>query len=384
MKASHKSKILFLITKASWGGAQRYVFDLATNIDKERFEPVIAVGGTGELYEKLRAAGLHTISIKGLGRDVSVLKDLQATLHILSIIIKERPAVLHVNSSKVGVLGTLAGRLLFIPKVIFTCHGWAFNEDRPGWQKTILKFLQWLTVLFSHTTIVVSEGVKKDMNWLFTKKKMQVVPLGRTVANLKSREDARGILAMQVKDNTISLYDHTDDIWLGTIAELHPTKGLDVAINAIALLSHHTQNLRYLIIHDGDERARLAKLVKDLGLEENVFFTGTIENAATLLPAFDIFLLPSRSEAFGYVLIEAGQAGIPVIASRVGGIPEVVLDQETGILVPPNEAEALAGAVKALLNDPARREEFAAAHHERSLTFSLQNMVKKTEKLYEN
>lgn len=379
-----KKKVLYLITKSTWGGAQRYVFDLATNIDRKRYEPVIALGGKDELYDRLREAGLKVISIKGLERNVSVLKDLQASFHIASILWKEQPDVLHVNSSKVGVLGTVLGRLFFIPRVIFTSHGWAFNEDRPSWQKIILKWLHWFTVFFSHQTIVVSNGLKRQMNWPLVQKKMKIVHLGRETGLLKSKADARELLAMRVRNTATSLYAHVSDTWLGTIAELHPTKCLHIAIEAVALLVTDFPTLRYVIIHDGEERERLERLVHARNLTDHVFFTGTIPDAAALLTAFDIFLLPSRSEALGYVLIEAGQAGVPVIASRVGGIPDIVTHEENGLLVEPLRADELAAAIRTLLEDEQKRAQLAAAHTEKSNQFTLTKMVTETEAIYKN
>lgn len=378
-----KKKILFLITKSSWGGAQRYVYDLATNIDKERYEPIIALGGTDELYEKLRASGLQVISIKGLERNVSFFKDIVAGFHIAYIIATIRPDVLHVNSSKVGVLGTLLGRLLFIPNVIFTSHGWAFNEERPAWQKAIIKFLQWLSVIFSHTTIVVSEALKRDMDWPFAAGKMTVVPLGRAVTDIRSPDDARGALTMKVQNNSVSLHDYIDDVWIGSIAELHHTKGIDVAIDAISLLLHEHPKLRYIIMHDGQERERLEAQVRNLNLSRHVFFTGTIPEAARFIPAFDIFVLPSRSEAFGYVLIEAGQAGVPVVASNVGGIPEIIADRQTGLLVPAGDAHQLAAALHEYIADEKLRREMTVANYTKTQRLSLPKMVNSTEILYD-
>jgi len=380
----HKKKVLFLITKSSWGGAQRYVFDLATNINPEEYDPVVAVGGKDELYDTLRQAGLRVISIKDLGRDVSLLKDLMASVRIAHLLIKERPHVLHVNSSKVGVFGTLLGRLLFLPRVIFTSHGWAFNEERPVWQKRVIKFLQWLTVFFSHTTIVVSSGLKKDMDWPFIQKKMVVVHLGRNASTLKNKRDARELLAMKIKNTSTSLYEHIDDLWLGTIAELHPTKRLDVAIDAVASLVAEFPNLRYVIIHDGQERERLQAQVEKQGLLDHVFFTGTIPEAAQLLPALDVFVLPSRSEAFGYVLIEAGNANIPVIASNVGGIPDIITDKKNGLLVPPENVSQLANAMRELIENHELRAKLAEAHHNRTGEFTLEKMVERTEWVYES
>lgn len=378
-----KKKVLYLITKSTWGGAQQYVYDLATNIDKEVYEPIIALGGKDRLYDELKEAGLQVISIRGLGRDVSLIKDIQATLHVAYILIKIRPDILHINSSKVGVIGTLMGRILFLPKVLFTSHGWAFNEDRSNLQKFIIKILHWLTVLLSHKTIVVSHGLKKDLNWPFVQNKMHIIHLGRDVAHLKSREDARGTLVTKVQHNQNSLYDYVNDFWIGTIAELHPTKCVNIAIDAVAQLVTTYPTLRYVIIHDGQERQALEDQVKNLQLENNVFFTGTIKNAANLLTAFDLCILPSRSEAFGYVLIEAGQAKVPVVASNVGGIPDIIINKETGLLVEPCNSSELKEAIGLLIDDVEQREQLAKAHYERSTTFTLKKMIGETEAVYE-
>ncbi len=377
-----KRKILYLITKSDWGGAQQYVYDLATHIDSEKYEPIVALGGDGLLVEELQKAGIRIIRIQGLQRDVSFLKDFRSTLDIIRILFKEKPDVLHVNSSKVGIIGTLFGRLFRIPKVLFTAHGWAFNEDRPLWQKRSIKFLQWCTVLFSHTTIAVSYGVKTDMNGPFVKKKIRVVHLGREALSMKYREDARGIIETKVTNNTASLSDFHSDFWIGTIAELHPTKCLNRAIDAMASITKTFPHVRFVIIHDGQEKEALQQQARNLGLEAHVFFTGTIPNAARLLPAFDLFVLPSQSEAFGYVLIEAGHAGVPVVATDVGGIPDIITSGENGLLVPPRDTPALTNAIRTLIEDKELRHRLAATHHDVAETFSLSKMITETEFLY--
>lgn len=377
-----RKKVLFLITKSSWGGAQRYVFDLATKLPADTFTVAIAVGGNGPLTELLKDEGLKVYPLKNLQRDVSFLQELLATFAILNIIRKERPDVLHVNSSKAGALGALVGRLCRVPRIIFTAHGWAFNEDRSNTQKFLLKAIHWITILLSHETIAVSHGMKAQMNWIGTQKKMTVVHLGRTIANMKYKEDARGILEMKIIETDARLIDYHDDFWLGTIAELHPIKRLNRAIDAVSALIKDIPNLRFIIIHDGQQKAQLQQQIKDLGLEKHIFFTGMIEDAARFLPAFDLFVLPSKSEAFGYVLIEAGQAGVPVVATAVGGITDIITDGENGLLVPPDDTPALARALRTLILDEDLRMKLARAHHEKSMTFTTEKMVQETVAVY--
>jgi glycosyltransferase involved in cell wall biosynthesis len=165
-----RKKILLLITKSTQGGAQRYVFDLATALPAQQYDVVVAVGGEGELGDNLKKAGLKVYSLKSLKRNISITDDIRAFFSLLKIIRKERPDILHINSSKAGAFGTLIGRILRVPKIIFTSHGWAFNEDRPKWQKIVLKTIHWITIMLSHVTIVVARGTKAQMQWMGAQK----------------------------------------------------------------------------------------------------------------------------------------------------------------------------------------------------------------------
>jgi glycosyltransferase involved in cell wall biosynthesis len=382
MESLQRKKVLFLITKSTLGGAQQYVYDLATSLPQDQFESSIVVGGNGPLVDMLKNDGFRVHQLSTLKRDISFLDEFRTLLALLRIIRKERPNVLHINSSKAGGIGTLAGRLCRVPRIIFTAHGWAFNEDRTLWQKRIFKFLHWITILLSHKTIVVSNGTRTQMDWPLVQKKMVTIHLGRTITNFKTKDDARGTLEMNVQNTATRLIDYHTDFWIGTIAELHPTKRINRAIDSVCALVKQIPTLRFIIIHDGQQKEVLMQQVADLGLEEHVFFTGTIENAARLLPAFDLFVLPSKTEALGYVLIEAGQAGVSVVATNVGGIPDIIEDGKTGILVPPDNTPALTSALRTLITNDELRGAYARAHHEKSMMFTLEKMVSETQHLY--
>lgn len=158
-----KKKVLLAITKSTpWGGAQKYVYDLAINLPKEHFDVCIVLGGRGELYERLVAVGVRTISITSMQRDVRLLSDLMSTIEFYRALRREKPDVLHVNSSKAGAFGSVLGRMCGIRNVIFTAHGWAFKEERPRWQKSVFKILHMLTLACAHRTIAVSHKVREE------------------------------------------------------------------------------------------------------------------------------------------------------------------------------------------------------------------------------
>lgn len=372
-------KVLFLITKSNWGGAQRYVFDLASNLAAKDHEAIVALGGNGELQSKLQAIGIPVKNIKSLQRDVSLYRELQSIFEIARLIREIRPDVLHINSSKAGGLGALIGRILRVPNVIFTAHGWAFNEDRPSWQALIIKFFHWITVLLSHRTITVSEAVKNQMNWPLVQNRMFTVHNGRKSTGFLNRHDARTKLSQTLP----ALSSFIDDVWTGTIGELHPVKRHDVTIGAIENLVRNGQSsIRHLVLGSGELLIQLKELVEKKNLTENVFFLGHIDEAAEYLKAFNIYIQPSRSEAFAYTVIEASQAGLPIIASKVGGIPEIITNGVSGILVPSGNVESLTKELSSLLTKPELRNELAASAKESGDRFSLENMVNKTISVY--
>ena len=134
-------KILYGITKSNFGGAQRYVFDLAKAAQEHEHDVSVLCGGDGLLASKLKAKNINVITLDKLERDISITKEISSFFQILKFLREEKPDIFHINSSKMGGLGGLAGRLTGVKKIIFTNHGWAFNEPRPNWQKILIKLL---------------------------------------------------------------------------------------------------------------------------------------------------------------------------------------------------------------------------------------------------
>ena len=362
-------RILYIITKANWGGAQRYVFDLAISAKGAGHEVLVVSGTEGELTERLRTAGIAVKSIVSLGRDIKIFAELRALRDLVRITRNYSPDVIHGNSSKGGIFSGIAGRICNVPHIVFTAHGWAFNEARPWWQKKIIALVHWKTVLLSHQTICVSQAIARDIaHFPFVRSKLVVITNGIDPAPLLPKDEARTHLA-----------SFTAPLWVGTIAELHPIKQLGVLIQAFAKIASTHQDTVLVLMGEGEERERLETLVQKEGLATRVHFCGQVRDAASYLSALDIFVLPSRSEALAYVLLEAGNASLPVVASNVGGIPEVITNQENGILVPSGDSGAIAEALTTLLGNEALRAKLGRALHERVLrVFSKEKMLRET------
>jgi glycosyltransferase involved in cell wall biosynthesis len=379
MATPSKKKVLFLITKSNWGGAQRYVYDLATNLDRSKFDATVALGGDGALVDMLHNAGIQTIELKEMKNTTSVKQLWRAGRELYQILETEQVDVFHLNSTVAGLIGAFVGRIYRVPKIIFSTLGWAFNEDRPQWQRVIIKFLQYLTVLFSHRTIAISTSLVTQMNWPGVQKKMKVVYPGRAIGAMYNRTEARE----KIVDFFPGLLPYQSDTWLVCIAELHPIKRHRVLIEAFAQLAPSHPTLRLVYIGEGSERPALETQISTLGLTEKVFLTGNIPEAARFLKGFDIFALASKSEAYGYVLLEAGLAGLPVVATNVGGIPDIVENSVSGLLVPPDNAPAMAFALETILTQPELAKTLSTALHTAMLDRTISKMTYQTSALYE-
>ena len=369
-----KQKILYVITKSNWGGAQRYVYDLATNLPKDNFEVVVAHGGNGVLKTKLTEKNIRTVSIESLKRDVQIFGELANFFALIKILKNEKPDVLHLNSSKAGGLGALAGRVMNVKKIIFTVHGWAFNENRNIFEKKIIEFLHWITVTLTHITITNSNDLKKQIaHFPLVPKKIFVIHNGIPTMILKDRHEAQEKL---MKNNT-------EKVWVGTISELHKIKGLTYAIEAIINIIKRNKNIIFIIIGEGEEKQSLEKLIAKNNLNKNILLLGHIDNAGEYLKAFDILTLTSISESLGYVLLEAGMAGLPVVASNVGGIPEIIDDKKSGLLVPPKNLEEIEKALMYLIENKEKRMQLGNMLKKKvKEEFTLEQMLKETLQLY--
>ncbi len=392
-----KTKILYVITKSNWGGAQRYVYDLATNLQKSKYDVAVVFGGEGELAKRLGDTGVSLISLPELGRDIKIFKDIASFFTLLKIFLREKPDVIHLNSSKVGGVGALAGRVynvfvfifstFYAPRstlnpvrIIFTAHGWAFNEGRGLLQRFLIRCASWLTIALSHTTITVSDFDRSQAErMLFLKHKIIRIHNGVRTIKYIAKDTARTTL---LGEHALSL---NKALWVGTIAELHNNKGLSFAIRAVNILKEKMGDEKFVlvIIGEGEERGMLEKLIQELGLQDRVFLVGKHEAASSLLRAFDIVILPSIKEGLPYAILEAGAAGLPVVASAVGGIPEIIEDMESGILVKPRNPDEITLAIDFLLSNRQKRIEFGALLKEKvTNNFSLKSMTEKTESVY--
>lgn len=387
-----RKKILYVITKSVWGGAQRYIFDLATNLSKDRFEAAVITGGNGLLVEKLDQAGIRTIALPVLQKSGALLEVLFsfinfcALFRLIRIFQQERPDIVHLNSSKIGGLGALAaciaslvvGRRLL---VIFTVHGWGFNENRPLPVRTLIFFISWFSSLFQNKIICINTADFKAAQRFIPRRKLALIFNGIGPINFLPREEARAFFAKKLGRQIL-----TETILIGTNAELTKNKGLLYLIDALPRLNldGDYRDLTSIVIGEGEDREKLQNQIRSLGLQNSVFLAGFIPEAARYLKAFDIFVLPSLKEGLPYTIMEAMFAGLPVIATNVGGIPDLVEHKKTGLLTAPKDVNALARMLQALIQSKKMREGLGnKAIKTIETKFKLRDMIDETISCYD-
>lgn len=384
MKSTNGTKVLFIITKSNWGGAQSYVYTLANRIRDKGYQVAVAYGGTGQqgagagrLATSLAEEHIVTHFIGSMVRDISFIAEWNTFQELYRLIKNEQPDVVHLNSSKAGIIGAFAARLAGVQRIVFTAHGWPHREPRLLPMRVLIWLASWFTVFLAHEVIVVSEQDYKTAPVWFSRKKLHVIHNGMDPFPLLPSSKARETLAALTTDLPVNGF------WFLMNAELHPNKAIDVAIRAFSDLVPSTPDSVLVIIGEGQERTSLEALIQELGLVEHVFLLGFVPNAKTYLSAGDIFILPSRKEGFPLVLLEAGLAHLPIIAARTGGIPELIEDGQTGILIRPANQKDLAGAMARLHSDPSLATHLAQSLTDRIVkSFSETQMVEKTLDIY--
>ncbi len=377
-------KVVFGVTKSNWGGAQSYVAMMAKGAEEAGAEVVVMAGAAtgragesfGRLFDVLKEEDIRTIPLS-IERDLGITSEWRAFKELLTVIRTEKPDILHLNSSKMAALGALAGRATGTKHIICTIHGWPHKEQRPFFWKLMAWGGSWLTVILCHRSIVVSERDLADSPTLFFRDSLTLIHNGISDFPRASREDARAELIRRAPD--LAKFPHI----LLMNAELHPNKGISTAIRALAELIPHHKDLALVVCGEGQDRENLVDLALSLGVSSQVFLLGFIPEARTYLEAGDVYLLPSRKEGLPLALLEAGLASLPVIASKVGGIPEVIIDQKNGLYTPRSNTHILSTAISYLLNHPDTAKAFGSKLREKVLAeFSETEMITKTIALY--
>jgi glycosyltransferase involved in cell wall biosynthesis len=346
-----KLKVVHVITKLDVGGAQETALNILTGLDRETFAPCLVcgleTGSTGSLHHEARRRGVEVHVVPSLVRRLSPLRDLAAGYQLWRFMKRVGPDVVHTHSSKAGVLGRAAAHLAGTAVVVHSVHGWSFRPYQPAWVQRLAVLAERLMATTCDLLVVVAEADRREglKRGVGTPEQYRVIRNGVAI----NRIAAAGASAATVRRQ---LGVPAGSPLVGSVMRLAPPKDPGTFLRAVALVASNRPDTRFAVIGDGPGRHDAEALAVELGVSDQVIFAGVRRDVAEVLGALDLFVLSSTSEGLPRVVVEAMAAGVPVVASDVGGVSEVVDDGVTGRLVPPADPDALAAAMLDVLDHP--------------------------------
>lgn len=384
-------KVIHVITRLDHGGSAQNTLLTALGHDRSRFAPVMIAGAPGrwdaqggaratdENLRRLAAAQVPAYLIPSLTREIHPIKDLLAFRRLAGLFRRERPALIHTHTSKAGALGRLAARLTGVPAIVHTPHGHVYyGHFGPLGSRLFLTTERFLARRTSWL-IALTEAEREEhlQRGVGQPDRFAVVPSGIDLERFRRVAGSRG----RRPDG----FDCPPDaVVVGSVGWLTPVKGHRFLIEAFARLKRTYPTLHLVIVGSGELRGELIVLARRLKIGDAVHFLSERRDVPECLAGMDLFVLPSLNEGMGRALVEAMAAGRPVIATRVGGIPAIVEDRRTGLLVRPGDPVALAEAMAELVRRPDWAKQLAEeAGASIGARFGIPAMVQAVEAVYE-
>ncbi len=392
--ACAKIRLLHIITRFDKGGSAENTFLTARNLDKDRYDVMLVAGSSplanSPVHSKdpetaaieaniadLHTKGVRLVLLAELVRDLSPLSDLSAFLSLVRMIRREKPQIVHTHTSKAGFLGRWAAWLCRVPIIVHTPHGHVFwGYFGPCRTRLFIALERW-TARITTQLIMLTEREKADhlRFRIAPEEKFAVIHSGVDLSLFRTdpvrKAEIRSALEIP-----------SENIVIATVGRLTAVKGQDTLIRAIAKCLRQGGKVFLLILGEGELRSDLEALSAELGIAGAVRFLGWRSDVASVVDACDIFCLPSLNEGMGKAIVEAMAMGKPVIASDVGGIPDLVIPGENGILVPPGDSNALAKAILNLRDHPEVRVKMGELGREKALGYGVESMIHKIDGLY--
>lgn len=372
-------KILQIITLSEWGGAQRVCFDLAINLNKEKFQVEVACKSKGILIKKLKEKKIKVYEVPYFQREISLINDIKTFFSLYRIIKKGHYSIVHCHSTKAGILGRIAAKLAGVKKIYFTVHGWGFyNQEEYDWAQKLLIFLERIAAKCSTKIICVSENDKKEgiKRKIAKEDKFLVIKNGIRWEIKGSREGARKKL--KIREN---------ELIFGMVGRFAYPKNPILFLKAAKEMIKNYSRTKFTLIGGGPLLKECQNFVKENKLENNIFLLGKKipEETWEILLGFDIFVLASKFEGLPLTIIEAMFTGLPVIATNVGGVNELVKNNKNGFLIKPNSIKELIQKMIYFIEHSIERKKMGGNGQKIAKeNFTLDKMVESYEKLYEN
>jgi len=339
------------------------VIQLTAGMDTERFKQLIVTGvespGEASMRADAERRGLHLIVLRELGREVSARDDLVTLFKLYRLFRRWQPDIVETHTAKAGTVGRIAARLAGVPVRVHVFHGHVFHSYfSPAKTRVFLEIERALARISTRIVVLGDEQRREILGYgIGTPEKVVSIPLGFELAPFLEAERWRGALRAELGLPA----DPEQAPIVGIVGRLFPIKAHEVFLAAATQILAELPNTHFVIVGGGEREAELQSLGSQPPLAGHLHFLGWRTDAPRIYADMDLFALTSHNEGMPVTIIEAMAAARPVVATNVGGVPNLVQDGQTGLLVPPRDPAAVARACVALLNDPVRRRAMGEA-----------------------
>jgi len=362
-----RRRILIVITRSVLGGAQTYVYNLATNLPEDRYEVTVACQGAGPLVTALDHRGIRVTELRYMRNEIRLTRDLLAVAELVSLIREIKPDLIHLNSSKAGFLGRIAAAVCGIPAVYFV-HGWAFRQNATATFRPIAIWAERLAAP------LCSRFISPSRHEIEIGRQFRIGRMSRCVCI------PHGIKADAPRANPAG-WNQDGSVTACMVARFERPKRQELLI----LAAKQVPSVRLVLVGDGDRRASCETLVRRLGMADRVDFLGNRLDVADILAKAHMGIMSTDMESLPIALLEAMRAGLPVLGTQTGGVPEVIEHGVNGFMGPTGDSEWMAEAFSRLAGDPKRRENMGAASRVLfEKKFTLERMVQQTLEVYDS
>lgn len=344
-------RILNVISRLNIGGISPYLIPLTRCLCDAGFEAQLAAGSVGlnegDMTYLTAQAGINVLDVARLGRDISPLRDLATVRDLVRLFRQQRPHIVHTHTAKAGFAGRLAAKLAGVPLIFHTYHGHVFGEYFSPAKTNLYKLLDRFTGAISTQIVTVAQNLRRELTEVH-----HIAPPQRVEVVIPGY-DLRSLYALQRGDQSFRarLGIPPEAPLVGIVGRIVPIKNHALFLEAAALAHKALPEARFLIVGDGELRTQTEAQVDALGLRERTIFTGWITDLPPLYRTLDLLVLCSKAEGLPSSIIEALVTGVPVAATAVGGVVDLLADH-LGALVPSGDAVALGEAIITQLRDP--------------------------------
>jgi glycosyltransferase involved in cell wall biosynthesis len=374
--------VCHVITKLELGGAQEVALYAVSHLDRSKFRPILVTGPGGLLTDQAKTLpGVDVHVLSSLARRVHVLADLVAFVELTRLFRRLQPTIVHTHSSKAGILGRWAAWYARVPVIIHTIHGYGITPAQPPLLRRILILLErmtgWIT---THWIAVAQADIEKGIEWrLFDRRQVSIVRPGIDPHPFQTGIDEITRDALRIEFGV-----GPDEYLVGTVACLKPQKAPEDFVAVAKQVCEAIPNARFALIGDGDLRPKIESLIEVNGLQKRLYLAGWRRDISTVMKIFDVFLLTSHWEGLPRVLLEARTIGLPVVATRVGGVEEVIVEGRHGWLSHPGDVSGLsAHLIRVLQSRGSQSHGRSPSVEALPKEFHLEEMVKQYESLYD-